>query len=178
MKDLWTCRLDELAARANGSLWQLAEFALDARDEGIPGWATLMGRHKFIRRSPSTIFHWARAAEVWRRYPRLQAQLPFSAFELLAYWEGGVDAAQLQVTIEEFLADGALTVDDLRRRLQELFGEADTAERATWPVWELGSPTVQALMAENPATPVVLLTGWADVQAVRVTAARERTNGR
>lgn len=173
--DPWESRLNFLARNADDWQWALAKFARESRDEGVAGWAERIGAHPLVRRSKWTVMHWAQAAEVWEAYPAWQGKLPFSAWEVLAAYAEALPNSAMATTLEQVLDDGALTVAELKARLYEQFGEdGGQDERAPYPVWTLGSDTVRRLLAEQPDTPVVILAGWADVQHVRVTAARER----
>lgn len=89
----------------------LAELAFVARQQGVPGWAGVIGQCPTIRRAEATVREWAQAMDFRNRLSR-QYDLPFSFFVFLAHHERRIPLDVLEDLMAE--ADGHCSLDEMR----------------------------------------------------------------
>lgn len=173
-------RLGRAARAHHRGGWRPALLALDARRASVEHWAERIGRHPLIRRSPKTVYHWARAAAVARSFiPDVGKAavylLPVSAWIAIApYTERGVDRGRLLDMLAAFVTE-QVSIEELEATLRETFEDDDDPPSGDgcYPVWRASDTTVQRLLAEQPDTCIVILLGdgW-EGQQVRVRVKR------
>jgi len=120
--------VDRLAGSIDDNRWELAKLASEARDAQIQDYAEIIARHPRVRRSPSTVRHWARVAD-FRQKVKTDAQLPFSCWETAARYEGRLLLEDIVEMLETFSAESGVGVEQLRCELQAL---TDGAEGEDW----------------------------------------------
>mgnify|MGYP001579769273 CR=1 FL=1 len=139
-----------LARAAHRGGWRPALLALDARLARLPHWAERIGRHPLIRRSPTTIYHWAQGAAVARSYiadigKTAVYLLPVSAWIAIApYAERGVNRDRLLEVLAAFVSED-VSIEQLEATLRETFGEdEDNSTDGRLPVFICGRDPLPA----------------------------------
>lgn len=119
--------VDKLAGSLDANRWALASLAAEARDEGVDGWAEVIGRHKKVSRSPWTVRHWAHVAD-FRKTLKRTYDLPFSAYERACRFGKKLELEAVEEALETAEQEG-VSVEELGKFLSEMSG---ASVEATW----------------------------------------------
>ena len=125
-----------LSGNIDSARFALAELAAQAKAEGVPGWAEIIGVE--CRRAPRTVMAWAATWEWcasvnvyevdWARH------LPYSFYETAARYSEKLGNDKLLELLLVYHGEGGATLESFRAELSILAGEngTSTAEFRTW----------------------------------------------
>lgn len=133
-------RARKLSLDIDGARWALAELAAQAKSEGVPGWAEIIGAE--CRRQPRTVMAWARTREwcdEWRVMGQVDGdKLTYSFFECAANKSEALNLDILIELLQTYEHSPGATLESFRAELAALAGEDGdrTADFRTWATRE------------------------------------------
>lgn len=112
-----------LSQDIDNNRWEFARAASEARDSGIVNYIEII--RSVVKRSPSTISHWAHTWDVWKDGDR--TLLPYSFYETASRYSDRLDLDDIAEVMAEYYRDGTATIEAFRAELATLAG-ADTPD--------------------------------------------------